>query len=607
MTIRKNKKFRTSKLVESSTRWKTHFLPHFSISNILLHFLDLPCSLIDLKTQNWLLFNFRYRALDTIQFEIHFGKRASRLGYNQDCLKKVIKTRKSLTANYRGFWDIFVPVLEKGKVTAVLQSGNFSRVPPTRDLLEREWKAITGRKASPLDTDFVRYVRTALETPLLEGAVLKAYLEVLELYAGVLENRLNRESASQRMEELRRDVFSKNFPHNYWVKAVIQSEPYADLPWGWTGGLSQWEREEIGINRIPTVVIAVMPTESSRASGDGVQSLFDASLIQRQSFLFAKTLPQTVAGNLENYGMVFLTSADPRKSKTQAKLEINDRAKEIAGYFEKRFHLRVRMGIGREAPVGGSLGESFREAVSALHWCAYSDKSLIFYEDEMDQVERTESTDLRVSLNQLVEAWSRGLGLEAESARDRYVQKVLLFASERPDAVRVHFQYAIFGILEILQRRLLLQDEGLQKISADLSQKLAEAGSTYVLLSAFREGLGVLKAFFSRPAEGDRNQRLERAKSYIDRNYGLPLTLPKVARQEGFSVSVFTRGFKRLTGLGFAVYLQQLRVEQAKRLLKTTQLPLAQVGQACGFGSTNYFLQVFKRKTGKSPGRFRKN
>jgi len=204
-----------------------------------------------------------------------------------------------------------------------------------------------------------------------------------------------------------------------------------------------------------------------------------------------------------------------------------------------------------------------------------------------------------------VETWSQVSGPEAELARDQYVQKVLLFSSEKPDVIRVHFQYAIFGILEVLQRRSLLQGDSLQKLSADLSRKLAEAGSAYVLLSAFRESLGVLGAFFRRPAEGERNQRLERAKNFIDRNYQHPLALLEIIKQEGFSESVFTRGFKRLTGLGFAAYLQHVRVEQAKRLLKTTRLPLAQVGQECGFRSLNYFLQVFKKKVGQSPGKYR--
>jgi AraC-like DNA-binding protein len=605
MPNRPIKSFLDSNLSAPVQNWKTNFLPHFSVFNILLHFLDIPCSLIDLNTRNWYLFNRLNRALDTVQFEFYFGKIKPRDAYNQGCLKKVARTQKTLIAAYGGFWDIFVPVMEKGRVTAVLQSGNFSRTPPTRETLEREWKVISGRKASPLDADFVRYIRAALETPVLEGTVLKAFQEVLELYAGVLENRLDRESAYERMEELRREVIAKNFPHNYWVQTVIQSKPYADPYWGWKGGLSQWEREEIGINRIPTIVIAVRPVESSRASGDEIQSLFDASLMQRESFLFAKTLPETVAGNLENYGMIFLTSADPGKNETQAKLEIKDRAGDIADYFEKRFHLRARMGIGRAVPVGDGLGESFHQAVSALHWCVYQEKSLLFYEDEESRVQRTESSDLRTSLNQLVETWSHGSGPGAESARDQYVQKVLYFASDRPGEVRVHFQYAIFGLLEVLQRRLLSQGESFQKLSAEFSRRLVEAGSVHALLSTFRESLGVLGAFFNRPAEGDRNQRLERARSYIDRNYQQPLTRPKIAKQEGFSISSFAQGFKQLTGLGFAAYLQQVRVEQAKRLLKTTRLPLAQVGQECGFRSTNYFLQIFKRKTGKSPGEFR--
>src|ERR1700722_11415514 len=105
MTLQPSQSSQSSKCPVSTQTWKNNFLPHFSVFNILLHFLDMPCSLIDLQTQNWLLFSRRYRPLDTVQFELHFGKRALRLRYNLDCFKKVARTRKSLIADFGGFWD----------------------------------------------------------------------------------------------------------------------------------------------------------------------------------------------------------------------------------------------------------------------------------------------------------------------------------------------------------------------------------------------------------------------------------------------------------------------------------------------------------------------
>ena len=64
---------------------------------------------------------------------------------------------------------------------------------------------------------------------------------------------------------------------------------------------------------------------------------------------------------------------------------------------------------------------------------------------------------------------------------------------------------------------------------------------------------------------------------------------------------------KEHTGKTFAKYVEDLRVEQAKKLLKETSFSNEKIAEAAGFGSANSFYRVFKKKTGVSPGEFRGN
>ncbi len=57
--------------------------------------------------------------------------------------------------------------------------------------------------------------------------------------------------------------------------------------------------------------------------------------------------------------------------------------------------------------------------------------------------------------------------------------------------------------------------------------------------------------------------------------------------------------------MGLEAYLQNLRMEEAKRLLKTGNLPIYQIGLDCGFKSRTYFSSLFRKKTGLTPARFR--
>jgi transcriptional regulator GlxA family with amidase domain len=66
------------------------------------------------------------------------------------------------------------------------------------------------------------------------------------------------------------------------------------------------------------------------------------------------------------------------------------------------------------------------------------------------------------------------------------------------------------------------------------------------------------------------------------------------------------RRFKAATGVTFIDYLQNLRVEEAKRLLESGQLPMDEISVEVGYEDTSFFRRLFKRRTGLTPGQYRR-
>ena len=64
---------------------------------------------------------------------------------------------------------------------------------------------------------------------------------------------------------------------------------------------------------------------------------------------------------------------------------------------------------------------------------------------------------------------------------------------------------------------------------------------------------------------------------YVQRHYSEPITLERVCREIGFSVSYFSALFKKETGESFVRYLTRIRMEHAKELLARTNLPVSQI------------------------------
>ena len=108
-------------------------------------------------------------------------------------------------------------------------------------------------------------------------------------------------------------------------------------------------------------------------------------------------------------------------------------------------------------------------------------------------------------------------------------------------------------------------------------------------------------------AEASHSDAMRRAIGYMKRNYAQRLSLEETARQVGYSPSYFSRIFREDTGMAFSEYLTRLRVDKGKSLLASTRLSVTEIGAMLGFSDQSHFSRSFKKLTGVSPDRYRKN
>ena len=83
------------------------------------------------------------------------------------------------------------------------------------------------------------------------------------------------------------------------------------------------------------------------------------------------------------------------------------------------------------------------------------------------------------------------------------------------------------------------------------------------------------------------------------------LTLESIAASLYISKSYLCRIFSRVTGESFGDYLRRVRLEQACRLLRETELTAEQIVYACGLRDIPTFYRVFKARMGMTPNAYR--
>lgn len=96
---------------------------------------------------------------------------------------------------------------------------------------------------------------------------------------------------------------------------------------------------------------------------------------------------------------------------------------------------------------------------------------------------------------------------------------------------------------------------------------------------------------------------LKRLLLYVDAHYAEPVTLDLLAREAGMSPKYFCRFFRSMTNHTPIEYVNICRVERACRMLMEGSA-VTETAYACGFGDLSYFIRVFRRRKGVTPGRY---
>ncbi len=586
-------------------KWFANFRNAYAIHNVIAMRSELPFFLIrrpDDGPMEWMELTDPHHRLEPFHFEIYFGKESVRDRYYEKALAEARESDRPIVRELFGFCDMFYAL--PGDEDTYLYAGQFCRHSPEWEWLGARWRDVTDQEPASANPDFGHFVRMALRLPVLEGKLLDAVSRFVELYGEYLTGG-DGTDVQEDIDALNRDYFAPLWPITDWVDSVISDDKFQLPPWHYDGELTDWIKEGIGIERLPTTTIALMPRDEPGETLDPVQTLVRNAAIQRECIAFARGLPETSATRLQDYGVSIITSARRGKSVGRARLELRECAQKFQALIQDKFGVRSAAGIGRSLSPGAPLYESHRDAVLALHMCVQLDKDVL-YHDEHGGSEDFRYAELQKSATAVGDALDRQNSTQLKLASDQYVQRVLRYANERIEVARSQFLALLFQLFDRVQRRNPMRNDVRDRFAGELTARLEEARSLALVIACFNEALQRLFFVSSKVWHGPSVMRLEAALQYLRENFAEPLPLPDVARRAGFSVPAFGRVFKQATGTSYLAYLRALRIEHAKKLLATTPMTTEQIAQACGFNSQHHLIRSFKKVTQQTPGAYRK-
>jgi transcriptional regulator GlxA family with amidase domain len=97
-----------------------------------------------------------------------------------------------------------------------------------------------------------------------------------------------------------------------------------------------------------------------------------------------------------------------------------------------------------------------------------------------------------------------------------------------------------------------------------------------------------------------------RCQAWIAEHYERETPVAAMAELSGLTDRSFKRRFAKATGMSPMEYVQTLRLEEAKQLLETGDLPVEAVANEVGYEDASFFGRLFRRKVGLTPAQYRK-
>jgi len=260
---------------------------------------------------------------------------------------------------------------------------------------------------------------------------------------------------------------------------------------------------------------------------------------------------------------------------------------------------RMPVGFGHSSVSRGLASLRLARAQAVRAWqCVYLDGSI--ESAGPDYAERLSDEDVVERISD----WLRHPELFAGKAE--YVSR--LGKSLAPERLRRLRPERVADAFAAVSRELELQPGSLRGLDDPFS--FASFGEALGQCARVIEGFADLRWGDGADPSGEGNVRsrqiIERALHYIRDNFSNPeLNMAMVSNSLSLTYSYFSELFKAVTGKNFVAYLRQLRVAQARILLRETALLVEEVAAKVGFSDAKRFSKIFRADVGCSPSEYR--
>jgi two-component system response regulator YesN len=276
----------------------------------------------------------------------------------------------------------------------------------------------------------------------------------------------------------------------------------------------------------------------------------------------------------------------------------------ICKIAHKTLGANVSAGIGRTYGNAESIHTSFLEAKDAFHYRIFVDENQALCISDVEPSAPVEDYISEKQIRHIMRQVKIGTKESLEKEIREFIEKL---KRSNINLNQLQVFYAEFMVeLMRLSRGHDISVASLGLGGVNINEELAGFATMDDFANRLIELTEILWEKI-RSGRLDTTKKLaEDAKQYIADHYSeSKLSVDEICSHLGVGTSYFSSVFKKETGVSFVTYLTDLRMNEAQRLLDTTDEKSYIIAGMVGYEEPNYFSYVFKKHFGISPSKYR--
>lgn len=257
--------------------------------------------------------------------------------------------------------------------------------------------------------------------------------------------------------------------------------------------------------------------------------------------------------------------------------------------------------IGDEVLGSKNLPASYHAAIEIMNYSMLFEPNTFISSEEISTQIRKLNYNITIDVSKLLTEYNEESAMEEIK---NYVSYILQESKTSLQTIRAFIIEFLLRLARELERSNVsgvALPESIQNMFVKIDTLNSQKELTQWLCQVVSDARYLIQNGFQ-----DVSPIISRVLKYVDAHYvESNITIKRIASHFSVNSSYLGYLFKQETGLYFSDYLNHIRVKQGEHLLLTTDYSITDIAAKVGYSDMTYFSQIFKKRTGVSPAKYR--